>query len=107
MINKIFGGKKKLTEFSKKLENMIYNAGYYRKMCGSNDITVELDYETTEEYLDEHEDGEGYVLHYKITHSQEDECGGRTEYWYIDIEVDKQLNILKIDGEKYEKHDRV
>lgn len=88
---------KDIDKLVKELEDKIYANGMYRKMCGSNDITVELDEDETDVAFEELEDGEDWRLIFKVTHNQYEEDSGSSEWWKITVDVDKDLKIKNVE----------
>lgn len=89
--------KKKIIELEKELEVRIYNECLYRKMCGSWDICVEFDEDTTNDFIEEKEEGENLKLYFKVTAKCYEEGGGHSDWWNIKVEVDDKYKIIKIE----------
>jgi hypothetical protein len=90
--------KKQLEKLVKQLEVKIYNNGLYSKMCGSWDISCEIDEDEFDEYLDEHEKDNDWIIPVNVTATCYEEDGGHSDWWNINVFVDKDCNIKKIEA---------
>lgn len=88
---------KDVERLQKELEAKINSVGGYGAMCGSHDVTVELDEDETDIAFEELEEGEEWRLIFKVTHNHYEEDSGSSEWWKITVDVDKDLKIKKVE----------
>jgi len=86
-----------IEKLCRELESKIYNSGMYRKLSGNWDILVLLDDEYTEEAFEEMEEGEDWRLIFQVTATNNEEEHQTKNSWRINVDVDKDLNIKKIE----------
>jgi hypothetical protein len=94
--------KKQIDELLKRIEVIEYTQGMYGKMSASWDITVELNDDLLDDYLDERE-GNNYLLPLRIKASCYEEDGGHSDWWESKVEVDKDCKITRTERELDEK----